>query len=125
MKTSKRRLPQLRTVVIGAAVLGLGVSTGVYTGLRATWGTKHPQVKEGVAIRANDENDLVMFDANDGTQLSLYAHSVSWESGNTGGHGDPPCLREPGQKVHVEVGVMWVAVPQGGARQIGLWLTCL
>ena len=58
----------------------LAVAVGVYAGLRASWGTKHPQVKEGIAMRANDENDLVMFDAEDGTQLTLHADSLSWES---------------------------------------------
>ncbi len=76
-------------------------------------------------MRANDENDLVMFDAEDGTQLTLHADSLSWESESMGGQGDPPCLSNPGEKVKVEVGVMSVAGPTGGASSVGVWVKCL
>jgi hypothetical protein len=123
--TPPRRLPQLRTVVLGAAVLLLAVAVGVCAGLRAPWGTKHPQVKEGVAMRANTENDLVLFDAEDGTQLALHADGLSWESDNVGGEGDPPCLTKPGEQVDVEVGIMTVAGPSGGSWSTGIWVKCL
>jgi hypothetical protein len=112
------------TVAVGTAVLLLAVAVGIYAGLRAPWGTKHPQVKEGIAMRANDENDLVMFDAEDGTQLTLHADGLMWESDDTEGEGDPPCLRKPGRKVDVEVGIVSVAGPSGGARSAGVWVRC-
>ena len=116
-----------RTVTIGyvALVLLLAVAVGVFVGLRAPWGTKHPQVKEGIAMRANSVNDLVMFDAEDGTQLTLYADSLWWVSDSSGGEGDPPCLRDPGKKSDVEVGFLSIAGPDGGARPQALWVRCL
>jgi hypothetical protein len=41
-------------------------------------------------MRANSENDLVMFDAEDGTQLTLHADSLWWESDSLEGERDPP-----------------------------------
>jgi hypothetical protein len=66
-----------------------------------------------------------MFDAEDGTQLTLYADSLWWESQGREGEGNPPCLEKPGAKANVEVGFMWVAGPTGGARTEGLWVKCL
>ena len=113
-----------RTVVLGVVSLVLALAAGAYAGTRAPWGTKHPQVKEGIAMRANNENDLVMFDAEDGTQLTLYANNLWWESDRAGGEGNPPCLRGPGTKVDVEVGYLWIAGPGGGARPQPLWVKC-
>jgi hypothetical protein len=112
-----------RAVLVGvvvAAVLGLGV----YAGLRSPWGTKHPQAKQGTAVRANEENDLVLFDAGDGTQLAFHADGIWWESASRGGQGDPPCLRKPLAKVEVEVGVIRIAGPDGGWRQQAAWVKC-
>lgn len=125
MTTPNRRVAPPRTLAIGAVVLLLAVALGVYGGLRAPWGTKHPQVKEGIAMRANSENDLVMFDAEDGTQLTLYADNLWWETESAGGEGDPPCLLKPGMKSDVEVGFLWIAGPDGGARPEALWVKCL
>jgi hypothetical protein len=66
-----------------------------------------------------------MFDADDGTQLPLHAAGLWWESGSAGGENDPPCLDKPGKKVDVEVGLMWVAGPSGGAPPKGAWVKCL
>jgi hypothetical protein len=120
--TPPLRSPQLRIVAIGVAVL---LPVGVYVGLRVPWGTKHPQVKEGIAMRANTDNDLVLFDAKDGTQLALHADGLWWESENVGGEGNPPCLTKPGERVDVEVGIVTVAGPTGGSRSTGVWLKCL
>lgn len=114
----------MNAVTIGLAILLLGVAMGVVAGLPAPWGTKHPQVKEGIAVRANNENDLVLFDAEDGTQLTLDASILWWESGNTGGEGNPPCLRKPGKKAEVEVGFMLVSGPNGGAYPVPAWVKC-
>jgi hypothetical protein len=125
MTTPDRRLWPSRTLAIGVVVLLLAVALGAYGGLRAPWGTKHPQVKAGIAVRANSENDLVMFDAEDGTQLTLYADSLWWETDSAGGEGDAPCLQKPGRKSDVEVGFLWIAGPDGGARPEALWVRCL
>ena len=125
MTSPDHRLWPPRTIALGVVVLLLAIAVGVYGGLRAPWGTKHPQVKDGIAIRANSENDLVMFDAEDGTQLTLYADNVWWETDSAGGEGDPPCLRKPGKKSAVEVGFLWIAGPDGGARAESLWVKCL
>ncbi|GAB3433542.1 hypothetical protein GCM10027517_00570 [Phycicoccus ginsengisoli] len=106
-------------------MLVLAVAVGGYAGLRAPWGTKHPQVKQGIAVRANSENDLVMFDAEDGTQLTLHADNLWWETDSAEGDGDPPCLKEPGNKTPVEVGFLWVAGANGGARPVPLRVKCL
>jgi hypothetical protein len=50
VSAQNRRLPPPRTVTIIAVVVVLAVATGVYAGLRAPWGIKHPQVKAGVAM---------------------------------------------------------------------------
>jgi hypothetical protein len=123
--TSLRHVGSPHTVALCAVLLVLTLALGAYAGLRAPWGTKHPQVKQGIAMRANTENDLVMFDADDGTQLTLDADSIWWESDDVGGEGNPPCLRKPHKKSDVEVGFLWVAGPSGGARPEGLWVKCL
>ncbi|MFC5731680.1 hypothetical protein [Nocardioides vastitatis] len=125
LTTPNRRLWPPRTLAIGVLVLLLAVALGTYAGLRAPWGTKHPQVKEGIAMRANGENDLVMFDAEDGTQLTLYADNLWWKTDSTEGEADPPCLQKPGKKSDVEVGFLWIAGPDGCARPKALWVKCL
>ena len=116
--------PPRRPVLIGV-VVALVLGLGVYAGLRSPWGTKHSQAKQGIAMRANAENDLVMFDADDGTQLAFHADGIWWESRSGGGEGDPPCLSEPLKKVSVEVGVIRIAGPDGGWRQQAAWVKCL
>lgn len=114
-----------KTAVLVAVGLLVVAALGVYVGLRAPWGTKHPQTKSGVAMRANADSDLVMFDADDGTQLTLHTDGLWWESESAGGEGDPPCLREPGRNVAVEVGYLWVEGPSGGSRPQAIWVKCL
>ena len=125
MTNPSRRVGRRRAAVLAVLGLALALVVGIYAGLRVPWGTKHPQVKQGVAMRADSENDLVLFDAEDGTQLTLYADNLRWESDSAGGEGNPPCLRKPHEKSNVEVGLMWVAGPSGGAWPEGLWVKCL
>lgn len=117
--------PPSRRVLTGIVVAAVLLGLGVYAGLRSPWGTKHPVVKEGIAMRANDENDLVMFDADDGTQIDFGADHIWWEAENTGGDANPPCLRKPLKKARVEVGLVRVAGPDGGWRQQAAWVRCL
>ena len=111
-------------VLIGLVVVAV-LALGVYAGLRSPWGTKHAQVKQGIAMRANDESDLVLFDADDGTQLDFGADHIWWVSGSRGGDANPDCLRKPHAKADVEVGFMQVAGPDGGWHQQAVWVRCL
>ena len=122
-KSVPARTPRSRVLLGIALVVVLGV--GVYVGLHSTRGTKQPRTATGIAMRANSENDLVMFDADDGTQLDFGADSIWWESESSSGDGDPPCLREPLEKVDVEVGYLRVAGPDGGWREVAVWVQCL
>lgn len=111
----------LTSVVLVSALLALGM----YAGLRLPWGAKHPRVMEGIAQRANDENDLVLFDSRDGTQFGFGADRVWWESGSSSGQGDPPCLTTPLDEARVEVGIVRVVGPTGGWHQQVAWVKCL
>lgn len=109
-------------VALGLAMFLLGI--GIYAGLRSPWGAKHAQGKQGVAMRANTENDIVLFDADDGTQIAFDANGVWWHTEGMSGEGDPPCLRQPSVRVDVEVGTMWIAGPDGGAHEQAMWVRC-
>src|SRR3712207_2446778 len=90
---SRRRL--LAIAAIGALLL---VALGVIIGLRMPWGAKKPRIAEGVAMRANNENDLVLFEGEDHRRLTFGASRMWWEAADRGGQGDPPCLRTPFEK---------------------------
>ncbi|MQW76223.1 hypothetical protein GHK92_10075 [Nocardioides sp. dk4132] len=72
----------------------------------------------------DSENDLVMFDGEDGTQLTLCADNMWWETDSAGGEGDPPCLQTPGKKSDVAVGFLWIPGPDGAAWPVPLWVKC-
>jgi hypothetical protein len=118
--------PRRRAVLIGltCAAVVLSVGVGVLVGARSPWGVKSPHVAHGVAMRANNENDLVMFDADDGSQIDFGADHIWWESQSTEGEGNPPCLRTPQRKVNVDVGYMRVAGPDGGWFTKAVWVRC-
>lgn len=40
------------------------------------------------------------------------------------GQSDPPCLREPREKVAVSVGVVRVSTPGGGGYLKAVWVQC-
>lgn len=113
---------RLWVVLVVAPLL---VLVGVWLGLGSSWGTKHAQTLDGLAMRANDENGLVMFDADDGAQADFNADSIWWTSDNTSGDGNPPCLERPQVKAKVTIGLMKVAGPDGGWRQHVTWVRCL
>ena len=72
-------------IALVCAVLLL--TLGVLIGMRVPWGTKQPQVATGVAMRANSDNDLVLFDADDGRQFQFGASRMWWESASAEGEG--------------------------------------
>jgi hypothetical protein len=112
---------RLLVALLCAAVL---VAAGVLVGERSSRGTKHAQVVQGVAMRANGDNDLVMFDGDDGTRLQFGGGHMWWRSGEVVGDGNPPCLRKPQRKVSVQVGLMQVARPDGGSFEQAVWVEC-
>jgi hypothetical protein len=112
---------RLLVALLCAAVL---VAVGVYVGERSSRGTKHAQVVQGVAMRANSENDLVMFDGEDGTRLQFGGDHMWWRSGEVVGDGNPPCLRRPQRRVSLQVGLMQVARPDGGSFEQAVWVEC-
>lgn len=111
-----------RIAVVGTVLLLLVLAA--YVGHRSPWGAKHPQIHEGIAMRANSDNDLVLFDAADGTQAGFSAGDTWWESDSASGEGDPPCLAVPLRKVEVQVGLMRVANPSGGWHTDVVWVRC-
>lgn len=116
------RVPH-RAIAAAAALLALGFVAG------HVWADQHDvRTLTGTAMRANDENDLVMFDGDDGTQLTLIAAAVAWETndGSRGGEDSPPCLATPLKRVRVEVGVVDGSLPDGsGPRDHVVWVRCL
>lgn len=114
----------LRSLLVGLLCAALLLAAGAYIGGRSPWGTKHPEVARGVAMRANSDNDLMMFDGDDGTQLQFGGHHIWWESESSQGEGNPPCLRTPHRKVEVQVAAMKIARPDGGSFQQAVWVTC-
>ncbi len=111
-----------RTLLGVAALLVLGFLAG------HAWADRHDvRTLSGTAMRMNDENDLVSFDADDGTQLVLAADAVAWESrdGSRGGQDGPPCLDEPLEQVRVEVGMVDGTLPDGGGPdEHVIWVRC-
>lgn len=75
-------------------------------------------------MRANGENDLMMFDGDDGTQIAFGAEDIWWRSQSLEGDGNPPCLRTPQEKVDVELGLMDISRPGGGSFRKAVWVKC-
>ncbi|TCJ00329.1 hypothetical protein [Aeromicrobium sp. IC_218] len=111
-----------RALAAGAALLALGFVAG------HVWADQHGvRTMTGTATRLNDENQLVTFDGDDGTQLPIIADAVAWESqdGSQSGDGTPPCLGTPLKKVRVEVGVVDGSLPDGGGPdEHVIWVRC-
>lgn len=121
---SARRNNRMKDAVVGAVLVVALLAVGAYAGMRSPWGTKHPEVVDGMAMRANTENDLVLFDGSDGTQLTFGADRIWWESSSGEGDGNPPCLVTTPDKVAVQVGFMRVARPGGGWFERVVWVKC-
>jgi hypothetical protein len=111
-----------RALAAGAALLALGFVAG------HVWADQHDvRTLTGTATRLNDENELVTFDADDGTQLPIIADAVAWEAddGASSGDGRPPCLSTPLKRVRVEVGVVDGSLPDGGGpEEQVVWVRC-
>ena len=112
------------TVAVGAVIAVMALVLGTYVGLRSPWGAKHARVETGIAMRANPDDDLVSFRADDGETLAFRSDGIVWESGNEGGWGSPPCIRKALAKAKVESGRVWVAGPEGRRIREGVWVKC-
>lgn len=107
-----------------AVALLVAATAGFLLGSRGPWAQHGPRVHDGIAMRANDENDLGLFDAEDGTQATLDLDSLPWSNGSRHGQHDPPCLAEPLEKVRVQVGILRIQDPDGGWFDSAVWLRC-
>lgn len=116
-----------RRRIILAAVLALVlVSIGYLIGVRSSWTAHHPSVVMGTAERVPADVPFAYFDPDDGVRLAFRLDDVVWKSGDKTGDGSiPPCLREAGERVTVQAGVIEVARPYGsGSYQQVLSVTC-
>ncbi|MCX6395895.1 MAG: hypothetical protein NTV23_05375 [Propionibacteriales bacterium] len=115
-----------RRKVVAGLVVGLAlVALGFHLGQRSSFGTKYPDTKTGIAMRANDENGLILFDADDGAQATIWSDDIWWSSADSGGERSPDCVREPHRKARVEAGFIRISSPGGGWFEKVVWLRCL
>jgi hypothetical protein len=115
-----------RRILLAAAVaVVLAFVVGLTLGSRSAMVAKHPATVHGVAMRANNDNDLIVFEGDDGTRLQFGADHLAWQSHGLSGDGAAPCLRRAQHQVSVDVGVLRVVGPGGGSRTQAVWLRCL
>jgi hypothetical protein len=72
-----------RRLIVALACAALLVAAGALLGERSSKGTKHAQVVQGVAMRANSHNDLVTFEGEDGIQLQVGLMRVASPDGGS------------------------------------------
>lgn len=122
---ASQRWPASR--VVFAAVVGvLLVSLGYAIGVRSPWTAHHPRIASGTAERVPGNVPFGYFDPDEGGRVAFRLDDVVWESAEGTGSGSvPPCLRDVGQPLAVEVGLMEVARPFGsGSYWRVLSVTC-
>lgn len=109
-------------VVVGLLFVWLGYAIGV----RTPWTAHHPRDLSGTAERIAANVPLAYFDPDDGERVSFRLDDVVRSSGDrTGTNSVPPCLREMGQRVAVQVGLIEVTRPFGsGSYRRVLSVTC-
>lgn len=82
-----------RSVLVAVAAVAL--AAGFVVGAHSPWASTHVRTYEGVAIRANDEDDLGMFDADHGrTQATLSLGSSDIATRRTAEVGGDGSLRD-------------------------------
>lgn len=124
---SRPRVRWSRARVAVVAVSGLVLaSMGYAIGARTPWTAHHPDDQSGTAERVAANVPLAYFDPDGGERVSFRPDNVVWKSGERTGSGSiPPCLREIGARVTVNVGVIEVTRPYGsGSYGKVLSLTC-
>ena len=115
-----------RRIAFAAVVALLLVSLGYVLGVRSPWMAHHPAVVRGTAERVPGDMPYAYFDPDDGDSVEFRLDDVVWKSGDRADSGSiPPCLRETGDRVVVQAGVIEVTRPYGsGSYQQVLSVTC-
>jgi hypothetical protein len=102
------------------------VSLGYVVGVRSSWTAHHPAVVSGMAQRIPADYPMGYFDPDGGDRVEFRLDDVVWKAGDRIDAGSiPPCLRDAGARVSVQVGLIEVSRPYGsGSYQEVLSVTC-
>jgi hypothetical protein len=107
------------------ALMQLAAAVGLFPDTRISLGATSADPVTGRAV-LHHHGGLASFESEeDGFITGFHTNEMWWASDGAEGAGDPPCLRRPGTWVPVEVGVIVVRHPGGGAFQEVVWLRCL
>ena len=122
VEAGRQRVRLTGLVLVGLLLL----VTGYLVGVRSPWAAHHPRVATGTAQRVPADVPLAYFDDEHGDRVTFRLDDVVWRSGDrTGSDSIPPCLREPGQPVDVQAGLIEVTRPFGsGSYERVLSVTC-
>jgi len=124
--------PSLRTRRIALAVVLAVVlaSMGYVVAVRSWWTAHHPSVVDGTAERVPANVPTGYFDPEGSDdpddRVAFRLDDVVWKAGDDADSGSiPPCLRDAGKRVSVQVGLIEVTRPYGsGSYQQVLSVTC-
>lgn len=113
-----------RLVKLVALAAVAALIAGVWLGGRFPYGDKQLRTVDAVAVR--HAAGLVLADEKDGDrQFGFLVRDILWTSASAHGEGDPPCLKERGRKVDVEIGFLSIRVPDGTTyHDQALWVRC-
>ncbi len=115
-----------RRIAIAAGIALLLVALGYVIGVRSSWTAHNPSAISGTAERVPANVPYAYFDPDDGGRVGFRLDNVVWKAGDKTDSGRiPPCLREAGERVAVQAGVIEVARPYGsGSYQQVLSVAC-
>jgi len=115
-----------RIVKISLAAGLAALLLGMYLGNKVPYGAKKLSMVEATAQLENRRTGLVLADEKDGDkQFTFHVGAIYWQDGSEEGDGDPPCLRQPGEEVDVEIGHLDVATPDGPTYEdVAVFVRC-
>ena len=115
-----------RIVKISLAAGLAALVLGMYLGNKVPFGAKKLSMVEAVARLENKQTGLVLAEEKDGDRkFAFNVADIIWEDGSEHGEGDPPCLREKGKEINVEIGALDVAVPDGPTvEDVAVFVRC-
>jgi hypothetical protein len=115
-----------RSIAAAAGLALLLVALGYVIGVRSSWTAHHPSAISGTAERVPANVPYAYFDPDKGGRVGFRLDDVVWKAGDKTDSGRiPPCLREAGERVAVQAGVIEVARPYGsGSYQQVLSVSC-
>jgi hypothetical protein len=115
-----------RIVKISLAAALAALVLGMYLGNKVPFGAKKLSMVEAVARLEDKQTGLVLADEKDGDRkFAFNVADIIWEDGSEHGEGNPPCLREKGKEVNVEIGALDVAVPEGPTvEDVAVFVRC-